>query len=66
MRHAIFFAVARDTEIEIRIAKLRGTAHRAAMKRFRRAGQLRFKTFAPCRNVVPMPRLMDNLRPKEN
>src|SRR5206468_11305688 len=33
MRHAIFFAVARHAEIQIRIGQLRGAADRAAMQR---------------------------------
>jgi hypothetical protein len=33
MRDAIFFAVARDAEIEIRIGQLRGAADRAVMQR---------------------------------
>src|SRR5215471_950368 len=66
MCHAIFFAIARHTEIEIRIAQLSGTANRTAMERFRCAARVRFETSAPCRNVVPVPRLMNDLGPKEN
>src|SRR5438094_10186245 len=62
MRHAIFFAVPRDAEIEIRIAQLGGAADRAAMESFSRAARVGFKTSAPRRNVVPVPRLMNGLR----
>src|SRR5215472_5673479 len=66
MCHAIFFAVARHTEIEIRIAQLSGAANRAAMERFSCAARLRFETSAPCRNVVAVPRLMNDLGSEEN
>src|SRR5213079_1898582 len=66
MRHAIFFAVARDAKIEIRIAQLGGAADRAAMERFSGAARVGFKTSAPCRNVMPVPRLMNDLRSEEN
>ena len=66
MRHAIFFAVARDAEIEIRITYLGGATDRAAMERFSGAARLDFKTFPSCRDVAPVPRLMNDLRSKEN
>src|SRR4029453_9813361 len=66
MRHAIFFAVPRHPEIEIRIAYLGGAADGAAMERFSRATRLNFKTSAPCRNVVPVPRLMNDFRSEED
>src|SRR6476646_1346767 len=66
MRHAIFFAVARDAKIEIRIALLGGATDRAPMKRFSGAARVGFKTFAPCRDVAPMSRLMNNLRSEKN
>src|SRR6266853_6614551 len=66
MRHAIFFAIPRNAKIEIRIAQLGGAADRAAMERFSGAARVGFKTSAPCRNVVPVPRLMNDLRSEEN
>src|SRR5262245_51207031 len=66
MGHAIFFAVARDAEIEVRIAYLGGAANRAAMERFRCVARLRFKTSAPTRNVAPVSRWMNNLGSEEN
>src|SRR6476646_11564705 len=36
------------------------------MERFRGTARVGFKTFASCRDVVPVPRLMNNLRSEEN
>src|SRR6267154_741541 len=36
------------------------------MERFSGAARVGFKTSAPCRNVVPVPRLMNDLRSEEN
>src|SRR6266700_247736 len=36
------------------------------MKRFSGAPRLFFKASAPCRNVAPVPRLMNDLRSEEN
>src|SRR6266853_3428227 len=66
MRHAIFFAIPRNAKIEIRIAQLGGAADRAAMERFSGAARVGFKTSAPCRNVVPVPCLMNDFRSEEN
>ena len=66
MRNAIFFTVLGHTEIEIRIAQLGGAADCAAMKRFGGAARVDFKTSSPCRNVVPVTRLMNDLRSEEN
>jgi len=48
MGDAVFLAVARDAEIQIRIGQLRGAADRAAMQRFVRVARVRFKPFSPC------------------
>ena len=66
MCDAIFFAIARDTEIEVWIAELGGATDRATMEGFSRAARVDFKTFASCRDFAAMPRLMNDLRSKEN
>ena len=66
MCDAIFFAIARDPEIEVWIAELGGATDRATMQGFSWAARVDFKTSASCRHVAAMPRLMNNLRPEEN
>src|SRR5436190_24073737 len=36
------------------------------MQRFSCAARLRFEAFSPCRNIMPVPRLMNNLRSEED
>ena len=66
MCDAIFFAIARDTEIEVWIAELGGATDCATMEGFSWAARVDFKTSASCRDVAAMARLMNNLRSKEN
>ena len=66
MRYAIFFAIARDAKIEVRIGQLGRATNRAFVKRFGFAAGLIFKAFPPTRNFLPVPRSIKTLRPKEN
>ena len=65
MCDAIFFAIARDPEIEVWIAEFGGATDRATMQGFSWAARVDFKTSASCRDVAAMPRLMNNLRSEE-
>src|SRR6202035_1941139 len=66
MRDAIFFAVARNAKIEIRVGQLRCAADRAVVQRLICAARMVFKTFPPCRNLMAMSRLVNNLRAKKD
>src|SRR3954468_24646594 len=66
MCDAIFFAIARDPEIEVWIAELGGATDRATMEGFSWAARVDFKTSASCRDVAAVSRLMNDLRSKEN
>jgi hypothetical protein len=47
VRHAVFFAVARDAKIEIRVAQFGRAADCAMMQRVIGAARVRFKTSSP-------------------
>src|SRR5437867_10032814 len=47
VRHAVFLAIARDAEIQIRIGQLGRAAHRTAMQRVVSAARVRFKPSSP-------------------
>ena len=66
MCDAVFFAIARDPEIEIWIAELRRATDRATMEGLSRAARVDFKTSASCRDIPAMPGLMNNLWSEEN
>src|SRR5207237_5532164 len=52
MRYAIFFAVARDAKVEIRIAQFRRSADRAFVKWFGLAAGVDLETSAPRGNFL--------------
>ena len=63
MRHAIFFAVARDAEIEVRIGQFRRSADRAfdAVARLRCVTAIA-KRLRRARDFTAMPRFVNDLR----
>src|SRR4051812_11795282 len=66
MFHAIFLAVARDAELELRIAQLRAPAGVATMEGFGVAARLHLETLAARLHVLAMPRLLHELRAEED
>ena len=66
MRDTIFFAVARDAEVEIWITQFCRSADRAFMKWFGLAARLLCKTLAPRRDFPAVPRLVNDLGAKKD
>src|SRR5262249_20150521 len=60
MCDAVFLAVARDAEIQIGIAQLRGAADRKARQRFVYAARVRFKPPPPGCHLMAMRGLTNN------
>src|SRR3979490_2969749 len=66
MRDAIFLAIARDAELEIRIAQLRRTADGALVNRFCFTARLAFEPPASRCDLMTMAGVVNDLRPKED
>jgi len=66
MRHAIFLTVARDAEIEIRIAQFRRSADRAFVQWFGFAARLASKTLAARRDFTAVPCLVNDFWSKKD
>src|SRR3984893_3242452 len=66
MRHAIFFPVARDTEVEIRIAQLGRAADRAFVQRLGFTVRIRLKSPTPRRDFLAMPGFVNHFRSEKD
>src|SRR5438093_584771 len=66
MRSAILLTIARDAEIQVRIAQFRRSTNRAFVQWFGFAPRLASKTLAARRDFTTMPRLVNDLRSKKD
>jgi len=66
MRHAIFFAVTRDAEVEIRIAQFGRATDGAFMKRLSLAARTLRIALPARRYFTPMARLVNNFWPEKD
>src|SRR5437660_3301697 len=66
MGHAIFFAVARDTEVEIWIAQLGRAADRAFVQRLGFTARIRLIPPTPRRDFLAMPGFVNHFRSEKD